>query len=125
MATDFIFEVRDYEGARVLLGTAEWKKKILSRAPIGHPEVADYLDEIQTTISDPDVVFESTKRADARLFYKLNAGKREYADKHLVIVVKYVEEQKERVGYVSTVYLARGLYARGRIVWQRKNLLNS
>lgn len=119
-----IFQVGDYEGVNVTLGEREWKEKILSTAPIGHPEVRDYLDAVQALISDPDIVFESTRRADTRLFYRLNAGKDDYAGKHLVVVVKYVREKQETRGYVSTIYLARGLTSRGKILWQKKNLLH-
>lgn len=118
-----IFEIADYSGVKVILGEREWKRKILSRAPTGHPEVADYLGEIKEAIFNPDIVFESTRRIDTRIFYGLNAGRGIYKGKHLVIVVKYVKGNQELRGYVSTVYLARGLYSRGRILWQRENLL--
>ncbi len=118
-----IFEIQDYSGTRVVLGAKEWNNKIISDAPIGHPEVADYVDTIRLTIGEPDIVFESTTRSDTRLLYKLNAGRDEYQGKHLVIVVKYVQETDALRGYVSTAYLARGLYAGGKILWQRKNLL--
>jgi len=120
-----IFEIESYDGAPVALGAQEWKNKIISDAPIGHPEVADYLNVIRSTISDPDVVFESTKRDDTRLLYKLSAGYGDYDGKHLVIVVKYVEEADGLRGYVSTAYLARGLYAGGRILWQKRNLIGN
>ncbi|MEW5717406.1 MAG: hypothetical protein AB1817_02145, partial [Chloroflexota bacterium] len=72
-----IFQVSDYSGTLVTLGEREWAKKILSSAPMGHPEVHDYLEAIRGTIADPDLVFESTRRSDARIFYRLNAGQAE------------------------------------------------
>ncbi|MCI0477639.1 MAG: hypothetical protein L0Y55_15445, partial [Anaerolineales bacterium] len=111
-----IFQIPDYGGTIVTLGENEWRQKILSDAPRGHPEVADYLDAIQATIANPDVVFESTRRSDTRLFYSLHAGKDEYEGKHLVVVVKYVSETKGTRGYVSTIYLTRGLTSRGKIL---------
>ena len=65
MAKENIFRVQDYRGALVALGEREWKTKIISRAPIGHPEVTDYLEEIRQTIAEPDVVFESTRRRES------------------------------------------------------------
>ncbi len=118
-----IFRVTDYDGTLVVLAEEQWKQKILSSAPIGHPEVAGYLLEMQGAITEPDLVFESSRRTDTRLFYRLNTGKGEYVGKHLVIVVKYVQGSEGLRGYVSTVYLARGVYSRGRLLWQRKNLI--
>jgi hypothetical protein len=118
-----IFQIPDYSGTVVALGEHEWTKKILSSAPTGHPEVRDYIEAIRQTLVDPDLVFESTRRSDARIFYRLNAGQAEYAGKHLVIVVKYVHEAEGLCGYVSTAYLARGVFSKGRLLWQRKNML--
>ncbi|MBI4672906.1 MAG: hypothetical protein HY741_14725 [Chloroflexi bacterium] len=59
------------------------------------------------------------------MFYKFDAGRGEYKGKALVVVVKYVEEKEGLRGDVSTTYLARGLYAGGRILWQKKNLIES
>jgi len=120
-----IFEVQDYQGTPVVLGAQEWHAKIISAAPIGHPEVAEYLDDIRALIQDPDIVFASTQRSNTHLFYTLDAGRGEYKGKALVVVVKYVEEKDGLRGYISTTYLARGLYARGKIVWQKKNLIES
>jgi hypothetical protein len=117
-----IFQITDYCGTPVSLGKREWEEKILSSAPTGHPEVADYLDAMEETIVAPDIVFESTRRADARIFYRLNVGRGNYEGKHLVIVVKDVQEEQGLRGYVSTVYLARGVHSKGRLLWQRKNL---
>ncbi len=41
-------------------------------------------------------------------------------DKHLIVVVKYVQAEQEKRGYVSTMYLSRAVYSRGELVW--KNL---
>lgn len=63
-----IFQIPDYTGTLVTLGEREWKEKIISPAPTGHPEVEEYLDEIKATISDPDIVFESNIRSDTHIF---------------------------------------------------------
>jgi len=48
-------------------------------------------------------VFESTKDNRLKIFYKLNTGRGIFKNKHLVVVVKYVQEQNI-VGYISTMY---------------------
>lgn len=118
-----IFQISDYNGTLVTLGEREWEEKIISAAPIGHPEVADYLDDLQVTISLPDIVFASNIRADTHIFCRLNVGRGKYQGKHLTIVVKYVHESKGLRGYVSTAYLVRALSMNRRIVWQKRDQL--
>ncbi len=110
----FIFEIDDYRGIPVRLSQSVWQDKILSSTPIGHPEVAPYEDILPKAIRQPDAVFRSTRREDTHLFYKLHVDE---AKHHIVIVVKYVFENRGRVGYVSTVYLTSKLYSKGDILW--------
>ena len=91
-----------------------WEDKILSDSPIGHPEVVTHTDILPEAIQRPDVVFCSTRRLDTHLFYKLHVDEGKH---HIVIVVKYVIENKCRVGYVTTVYLTGKLYSKGDILW--------
>jgi len=67
----------------------------------------------------PDLVFQSTRDARTRLFYRLRVGRRDFAGKHLVVVVKYVQQVGGRRGYVSTIYLSRAVYAQGVLLWSR------
>ena len=46
-----VFEVVDYSGMTVSLFTKVWESKLLSPAPIGHPEVTDYLSDIRLAIT--------------------------------------------------------------------------
>lgn len=120
-----IFHITDYSGVPVTLGEREWKEKITSTAPTGHPEVADYLDDIRQTIADPDIVFESSVRADTRLFCRLNVGRGTFQGKHLTIVIKYVQESHGNHGYVSTAYLIRAFVTNRRVLWEKRDLLTS
>jgi len=70
-----IFDVEDYTGTLVVLTRRVWENKILSGTEIGHPEVAPYLDEVRQAVAAPDIVFESTRRDDSRLSYRLGVGK--------------------------------------------------
>lgn len=118
-----VFQVSDYNGILVTLSRQVWQDKILSPGPGGHPEVADYLDEIQKAIVEPNVAFESTHRQDVQLLYRLGVDVGRYEGLHLVVVVKYVQEAQGVRGYVSTVYLTHKLYSRGRILWTRPDFL--
>lgn len=120
---DFIFEVEDYAGTPVVLARYVWEDKILSSTPIGHPEVASYLNVVQQTVVEPDVVFQSTKREDTKVFYRLRAGRERYESLHLVVIVKYLLEGSGQRGYVSTIYLTRKLYSKGKILWTSNKML--
>jgi len=121
--TEFLFDEDDYAGTSVALASEVWEKKLLSPAPTGHPEVAQYLEDVRLAISQPDIVFQSTRRQDSRLFYRLDVGKKHHKGLHIVVVVKYVQEHERLRGYVSTVYLARKVYSRGIILWKKPGLL--
>ncbi|HEY52636.1 MAG TPA: hypothetical protein G4N94_04190 [Caldilineae bacterium] len=63
--TDFLFDEKDYAGTSVVLAREVWEEKLLSPAPTGHPEVAQYLEDVRLSISQPDIVFQSTRRRDS------------------------------------------------------------
>lgn len=111
----WLIETTDYEGMTVFLGRETWQTKIVE-----HPEIQDYLVDVETTIQSPDLVFLSTRDERSRIFYRLYVGRDKWQDKHLVVVVKYVREETEMRGYVSTVYMSRAVYSRGELLW--KNL---
>jgi hypothetical protein len=121
---DWIIQTYDYAGIWVGLARRIWESKILSPER-GHPEVAPYLDAIQRAIQQPDIVFESKQRDDTHLFYRLNAGVGRYHGKHLIVVVKYVQENEDRRGYISTTYLSRNVSSGGKILWQRTEQLDT
>jgi hypothetical protein len=116
---EFIFEIEDYRGVKVKLARTVWQDKILSTLPIGHPEVKPYMNIIPQAIHLPDVVFQSTRRKNTHIFYKLRVDKKGH---HIVIVIKYIFEDTDMVGYVSTVYLTNKLYARGDILWTLESI---
>ena len=122
--SEITFEARDYAGTPVALTRRVWEDKILSPAPTGHPEIAPYLDDVRLAISQPDVVFLSTRRQDTLLFYRLGVGRGRYQGLHIVVVVKYMTEEGEQRGYVSTAYLTSKPYSQGRILWTKTKLLN-
>jgi hypothetical protein len=121
---DWIVQTYDYAGAWVGLARHVWEDKILAPER-GHPEVAPYLQAIQKVIQQPDIVFDSKQRDDTHLFYQLNAGVERYHGKHLIVVVKYVQENEGRRGYVSTVYLSRGVSSGGKVLWQRTGQIDT
>lgn len=113
----YLFEVYEPRGRLVRLSRLVWEEKILTSSPRGHPEVTSYLEAVQATIITPSVIFQSSRRADAEVFYGFNAGRGRYANCHLVVIVKYVVEADEHLyGYISTVYLTRRI-AQGVLVW--------
>jgi hypothetical protein len=114
-----VFETTDYEGTSVVLSRAMWHAKAGNDTVGTHPEIQGYLEEVQATIMSPDLVFQSTRDARSRVFYRLRAGRGDFAGKHLVVIVKYAQQPDGRRGYVSTVYLSRAVYAQGGLLWPR------
>ncbi len=118
---DVIFETHDYEGTQVALSQDTWQTKAGNGEPGSHPEIRDYLLDIQTTIEQPDLVFQSQRDERSRVFYSLEAGRDMFKGKHLVVIVKYVSESTGRHGYVSTIYLSRSIYTQGALLCQNLN----
>jgi len=114
---DWVFETTDYEGTSVVLSQATWRTKAGNGEPGSHPEIKSYLASVWATIEVPELVFQSTHDERSRIFYRLREGRDSFAGKHLVVVVKYVQEAFNRRGYVSTIYLSRSAYSRGVLLW--------
>jgi hypothetical protein len=84
-----------------------------------HPEIRAYLEDVEAAIASPDLVFPSIRDTRTRLFYRLRVGRGDFDGKHLVLVVKYVQQVEGQRGYVSTIYLSRAVYAQGVLLWSR------
>src|SRR5262245_43100054 len=106
LQSEYEFETTAYEGTPVGLSQTTWHAKA-GNDPLGtHPEIRDYVEEVQATIMSPDLVFQSTRDARSRVFYRLRAGRGDFAGKHLVVIVKYAQQPEGRRGYVSTIYVS-------------------
>jgi hypothetical protein len=103
----------------VVLSQATWHRKAGNDDPGSHPEISDYLADIQQAIELPDMVFQSHQDDRSRLFYRLEVGRGVFVGKHLVVVVKYIQEADGIRGYVSTMYLSRSVYTKGACIWTK------
>jgi hypothetical protein len=119
LPSEYVFEIADYEGTPVVLSRVTWHAKAGNDESGTHPEIRGYLEDIEATIQSPDLVFQSTRDERSWIFYHLRAGRGDFAGKHLVVVVKYLEQERARRGYVSTTYLSRAVYSQGVLLWPR------
>ncbi len=111
---DVLFTISDKDGIPVTLTKRQWEDHIL----VGYPAIARYLEAIKLTISDPDYVLQSDKRADTRLFYRLGAAEGRYSNLYVVVVIRYTASE----GFIRTAYLALRPIAGGTIVWVKPKL---
>lgn len=81
-----------------------------------HPEVAEYLEEAQQVIADPDGVIELT--SNARLLYAYGLGRDRYKNCYLGVVVYYRRQGDSETGVVATYYFHRTL-PKGRVLATR------
>jgi hypothetical protein len=119
----WIFETIDYEGTPIVLSQTTWHAKAGNDESGSHPEIRDYLKEVRTTIASPDLVFQSTRDERSRIFYRLSVGRGSLAGKHIVVVVKYVQETIGKRGYIGTIYLSRTVYSRGEQLWPKPAII--
>lgn len=115
-----IFKVLDYKNIPVILSSNTWYKKLLD--PIfGHPEIKSYRTKIKTTLTNPDYIFQSIHDPRSKLYFsKITKGI--FTSYFLVVVVKYIKEQRKNIGYVSTVMINRKLPKISKLLWERKVL---
>jgi hypothetical protein len=102
------------------LSKKTWTSKAGNGHPGIHPEIKEYLKKIMKLIQYPDYVFRSAKDERSRVFYKLGAGVYDFVGKHLVVIVKYVQDKNITKGYISTMYLSRTIYSKGEIIWPKQ-----
>jgi hypothetical protein len=98
------------QGTPIVLSQATWHAKAGNDESGIHPEIRDYVEDVRVAIESPDLVFQSSRDGRSRLFYRLGAGRGEFAGKHVVVVVNYAQEVTGRRGYVGTMYLSRAVY---------------
>jgi hypothetical protein len=117
----WIFQVKDFNSITVYLSRLTWETKAGNGSIGNHPEIKDYLEDIKNLVQRPDLVFESSKDKRSKIFFKLNAGRGIFKNKHLVVVIKYIKENR-MVGYISTMYLSRSVYTKGKILWMNNRI---
>ncbi len=100
-------ELRDVWGNIVSL-TEERKAHILE-----HPEMREQENKVAETLLEPDVVIQSQSDDTVRLFHRLYEGLT-IGDKHLCIVVKYMEDSV----FIITAYFTDKV-KRGDILWKK------
>lgn len=115
-----LFTVLDKDGVPITLTQDTWYDKLLHPV-IGHPEVEPYLEEIKQTILEPEFVYQSIKDERTLLLYRSGLTRGKFAHCFVLVVVRYVEEDGEKHGYVSTVLLARSLKKGVEPIWTKEN----
>ena len=102
------FEVEDRAGRKVRL-----REDVYERHLEKHPEMADYLEEAQTAIRDPEWELDD---AGTTCYVRLGLGKGKFEKLFLKIPVYYAGG----VGEVATFYFTPGV-GRGDVVWKKEN----
>ena len=91
-----------------------------------HPEIADYFDAIKFTVQEPDEIYfdplSSARRqvgALIHLYYRRNLGRGKYKDTLIVVVIKSLEEDGVRRGFVESALLSDRVMKRLVLEWKR------
>jgi hypothetical protein len=122
LSSEYVFETVDYEGTPIVLSRVTWHAKAGNDELGTHPEIRSYLEDVKAAIQSPDLVFQSTRDERSSIFYRLRAGRGGFAGKHLVVIVKYLERERARRAYMSTLYLSRAVYSQGALLWPRAEI---
>jgi len=114
---EFTFEGTDFRGRAVSLLTERWESKILQ----AHPDLKGYVNAVERTALDPDIVLEEYNIQDVEIHASYDRGTGIYSGKYLWVPIRYKMER----GEVLTAYWLRDLkdrkYRKYRISeWRRK-----
>lgn len=116
-----LIKTKDKDGTQVILSKSTWNDKLLH--PIfGHPEVKPFLAKIKMAIAEPEYVFQSIRDPRSRLLLsQISYGL--YASYYLCVVIKYVKDKDQTLGYISTVMINRKLPKTSKLIWERRALI--
>jgi hypothetical protein len=91
-----------------------------------HPEIADYFDEVQLTVQDPDEIYfdpvSSAQRPSGTSifsYYKLDLGRGKFKGDYIVVVVKSIQEARGPWGYVQSILLSDRVMKRLILEWKK------
>jgi hypothetical protein len=101
-------------GRSVRLAVSTWRTHIA----VDHPEVANHLDGLRSTVRDPDyIVLEKRPRGTSSLYYVRGAIPGRYQRLLLTVVVEW---ENDRTGCVKTSYVTDDPLIRGTVEWVRE-----
>lgn len=111
---ELVFEVRDRHGTLVRLRKSVYEKHLPK-----HPEMADYIEEAQQTIADPDhELVDDEAEGKSTIYYRLGLGRGAFEKCFVMVPVYYQKTLWGEVGEVATLHLTRRI-GRGRLTWTR------
>jgi hypothetical protein len=116
-----LWAVTDPRGLSVSLAEDVWPDHVHK-----HPEIAAYFDEIKLTAQQPDEIYfdplSSARRkpgTSIHLYHKRKLGRGKYKDTLIVVVVKSLEENSERQGFVESALLSDRIMNRLVLEWKQ------
>lgn len=113
--TKYVFEVKHRYGQTVRLRTV-----VYERHRSEHPEMTEYIEEAEVTVTDPDVeLLDEEAGGNCHVYYRLGLGRDEFEKCFVKVPVYYDEVSGVQEGEVATFHLTRRL-GRGRRIWQRR-----
>jgi hypothetical protein len=97
-----LFRLTDQFGDEIVLTDADWQR--IARK---HPEIEPYISEVESTLRDPDVVYEG-RYTDSKVFYgKSRVTHRPFGGCYLAVVVRYSTQPAS----IRTAYLPEHIEA--------------
>lgn len=94
---DIIFEIVDKTGRRIRLTKKQWKHSLKR-----HPNMINYLEEIEITLKNPLKITDYSEEDDVMYYYKYIKHK-EGPYKYLLVSVRYLNGE----GFVITAYFEK------------------
>ena len=114
-----LLTVTDPEGYEITVDLDTWENHIVA----GHPEMRECLEILSLTLTEPYVIYRSSKESETHYYYRLTGRSfKKVSDVYLNAVVQRHDETKK--GSVKTAFLLKRLRREGQLVWMHRKSLS-
>ena len=111
------FETVDIYGVPVRCSHDTWDGHILVR----HSELSGLEHLAADTVGDPDMVYDSGRRSNRKLFYREAVQPLPFEDRYILVVVAYDYLPEGVEGVVVTCHPINNVLEGNILAWQRRN----
>lgn len=109
------FETVDIYGVPVSCSHDTWDDHVIFR----HPELDGLQHLAIEVVTDPDLVYDSGRRSNRRLFYREAVQPLPFSERYILVVVAYDDFPEGVVGVVVTAHPINGILEGNILAWQR------
>jgi len=111
-----LLRARDPQGYEISLELDTWENHIVKQ----HPEMAKFLDLLDKTISEPQVIQRSPKHGETFYYYRLT-GRTFHRQNDIYLSAVVRRDDDTKTGVIKTAHLLKEVRKEGETVWMKRS----